>query len=338
MSRESDIRRARKAVREVLRGHNALEQALGGCSDQHLRSILSDVSYKRARQTARLLSWLQEREGLAESGHDSGSGEVVSLPDDEKASFSQASLGQNAQQAYQRDSIGARGSAQVLERREVTADLLIFKVSRPAGFTFRPGQAVKLGVAGTKRRYSIVSAPHEPFLEFFIELIPGGQMSERLQALAEGDTVSLDEPKGGFLLDERFLNHLMVATVTGINPFVSIVRDYLHQSRRGHRFFVLQGASYSDEFGYSDELSSLAAAHPDVLTYVATVSRPDESRNLAWTGEHGRVGSIVEKYRDRAGLDKRSAMVYACGNPEMVNEVEQRYRAQEFEVRTERYD
>ena len=37
----------------------------------------------------------------------------------------------------------------------------------------------------------------------------------------------------------------MVATVTGVVPYVSILRQYLHEGREGHRFFLLVGASYT---------------------------------------------------------------------------------------------
>lgn len=228
---------------------------------------------------------------------------------------------------------------EVVERREVTPDLLALKIPRPMDFSFLPGQSVKLMLDGISRSYSIVSAPHEPVLEFFVELVPGGQMSERLRRLPQGGKITLRaRPKGNLTLDERFPNHLMVATVTGVNPFVSIVREYLHQGRRGHRFYILHGASYQDEFGYRDELEGMATAHPDVLTYIPTVSRPDEPRNSGWTGERGRVDAIVDKYLSQFGLDKSSAVVYACGNPGMVDEVERRYRPQGFEIKTERYD
>ena len=54
----------------------------------------------------------------------------------------------------------------------------------------------------------------------------------------------------------------MVATVTGIGPFVSMVRAYLHEGRQGHTFYILHGASYPDDFAYQAELEHLAALHP----------------------------------------------------------------------------
>jgi ferredoxin-NADP reductase len=65
----------------------------------------------------------------------------------------------------------------------------------------------------------------------------------------------------------------MVATVTGIAPFVSMLRWSLHQGDRRFRFRVLQGASYQDEFAYRGELEAAAREQPRLLTYVPSVSR-----------------------------------------------------------------
>lgn len=321
-------------MQEGLQDLDALKQTLEGCSNQQLRSMLSDINRRKIRHTSRLLNWLKERNAGLEFDLDA-------------RLFEFESPGAEGERSPEAGSVISSGrvevtdsgyQVEVIERRQVTPDLLIFKVPRPPDFSFMPGQSVKLMLDGIRRSYSIVSAPHEPFLEFFVELVPGGQMSERLRSLTQGEWLTLNAPKGRFILDERFANHLMIATVTGVNPFVSILRDYLHRGRHGHRIYLLQGASYHDEFGYKDELEHMATAHPDVLTYIPTVSRPDESRNAGWNGERGRVGIIIDQYLNQFGLDNRSTMIYACGNPGMVDEVEQRYRPQGFEIKTERYD
>jgi NAD(P)H-flavin reductase len=232
----------------------------------------------------------------------------------------------------------ADGGVTVIECRQVTPELLIFKVPRPLDFTFKPGQSTKVGLGDVTRSYSIVSAPHEPVLEFFIELVPGGQMSERLRRLTIGDRVTLGVPKGSFLLEENYREHLMVATVTGINPFVSMVRDCIHRGLAGHRLHILHGASYRTEFGYRDELGALAAAHPDTVSYVPTVSRPDEPANAGWNGSVGRVDAVIGSYLEQTGLDSASTMLYACGHSGMINSVAQQYRPQGFQMKSEDYD
>ena len=85
-----------------------------------------------------------------------------------------------------------------------------------------------------------------------------------------------------FTLDLRSgrKNHLLLATVTGIAPYVSYVRTIYQDWKKGggmmpgdHRLFCIQGASRGWEFGYRDELEKLASEAP-WFKYVPTVSRP----------------------------------------------------------------
>ena len=163
-------------------------------------------------------------------------------------------------------------------------------------------------------------------------------MTARLWTLQRGDVVAVQaKPKGKLWLDLGFPAHLMVATVTGIGPFVSMVRAYLHTGRRGHTFYLLHGASYHDELVYQAELARLAAQHPDVVMYVPALSRPAEARNARWRGETGRLSGLVAKYIARFGLIPRSTQLYACGHPGMVREVKERFGREGFRVQAERY-
>ena len=60
----------------------------------------------------------------------------------------------------------------VLRRDDVTPDLLKMWIEKPQGFSFKPGQYCTIGIDGIERAYSIVSAPYEPDLELFVELVP----------------------------------------------------------------------------------------------------------------------------------------------------------------------
>jgi ferredoxin-NADP reductase len=205
-------------------------------------------------------------------------------------------------------------------------------------YDFKPGQYCTLGRDGVERAYSIVSAPYEPTLEIFVELVPEGELTPRMWQMQVGDTMSIrPRPKGIFLLDARVHHHLMVATVTGVAPYVSIIRQYLHQGEQGHTFCVLLGASYQDELTYDQELSRLAAEYPDTVKFVPTVSRPDEDRNSSWPGEGGRVNAIVGKYLDNFALPKDDSKVYACGHPGMIAAVREEVVPQGWNFIEERF-
>lgn len=226
------------------------------------------------------------------------------------------------------------GAARVLAREPLTPELLILRLSRPAGFRYAAGQHVKLRVGGVQRTYSLVSAPHEPQLEFFIELTPHGAMSTVLRDLPEGAQVELGQPKGALRLSPR-PKHLLLATVTGIAPFVSLLREAFHSGSQPE-VHILHGASFQDEFGYAGELAEMSRSHPG-LRYTPVVSRPGEPRNAGWQGEQGRLPALLEAYLARHGLRPADTTLYACGQPQMVAAVADRGRALGFEVRQEPY-
>jgi ferredoxin-NADP reductase len=125
----------------------------------------------------------------------------------------------------------------------------------PAGLQFRAGQYLKLGVPGNRSgSYSIASAPHEPHLEFCVELIAGGRLSPALFALRPGDRVTLtDRAKGGFVLACAPC-HLMVAT-SPASPLRSMLRGRAAPRDHG-QIIVLHGASHADELPYLEELTA----------------------------------------------------------------------------------
>ena len=228
----------------------------------------------------------------------------------------------------------------ILRKKVLTPDLFFMWIERPEGFTFKAGQYCTIGRDGIERAYSITSAPHEPDLELFVEVVPppDGVLTPRLWELGPGDTLSIrPRAKGLFVMDPSLPNQLLVGTVTGIVPYVSFIRDYLHHGREGHRFYVLQGASYQDELAYDRELERIAAQRPDLLTFVPTVSRAEEDRNRGWEGETGRVNTVVEKYIEKFGLTPEDTLVYACGHPGMIEDVKDRLLPKGFRVEEERF-
>jgi ferredoxin--NADP+ reductase len=217
--------------------------------------------------------------------------------------------------------------ARIIERRDISDDLWVIRVDPGGEYNYVPGQYATLGVVAPEkhyeRAYSIVSAPHEKGLEFFVELVPKGDLTPRLYLDRVGDEFTLRKiAKGRFTLDtaSHRTNHLLLATVTGVAPFVSFVRSLHRQWKDAkfkgeHKLFLLDGASRSWELGYRKELEGFAAEVP-WLTYVPTVSRPWEDNS--WKGETGRVDDLVRKYTDSWGLTPGNTRAYLCGHPSMI--------------------
>lgn len=217
--------------------------------------------------------------------------------------------------------------AELIERIDFSEDLCLMKFRPEGPLNFRPGQYATLGLEdGDKliqRAYSIASSPYEPFLEFYVELVPHGDLTPRLWDMKVSDKVLVrNKIVGAFTLDEKsgMTRHLMAATVTGVAPYISMARTQRIDMQKGevspHQYAIIVGASRSWELGvYHDELTRLS--REGWLSYVPTVSRPWE--DAAWKGEVGRVEDVLRKYSDQLGFDHANAVGYACGHPQMID-------------------
>ena len=219
-------------------------------------------------------------------------------------------------------------TAEIVKRKDLTDDLWILWLKPSQKFEFKPGQYCTIGYGGTERPYSIVSAPHEEYVELFFELVPENlktpqSLTPKLHTLKPGAVVEMrPRAKGTFLLDENFGIQAMVATVTGIAPFISMARAYLngyYAKKFEKPLYVFQGASYLDEFGYDEELKTIAKTGK--IVYVPTVSRVKEERNTGWQGKTGRVNAIIEDGFKKFGITSKDSVVYLCGHQGMIDDL-----------------
>lgn len=219
-------------------------------------------------------------------------------------------------------------TARIVRRRDCSDDLFLLWLEPSIKFHFTPGQYITLGAGGIERPYSIASAPYEPTIELFIEFVLpeyGGRLTPLLYAQHVGDSLTMrPKAKGRFIRRAGVTNHVMVATVTGIAPYVSMIRQFIHDRENRadrldeSRFFVMQGASHRDEFVYDVEVRKLSVRYPELIQFVCSVSRPWADRNAGWTGPTGRINLLIEEYLDRWRLPKADTHIYLCGNPGMI--------------------
>ena len=218
-------------------------------------------------------------------------------------------------------------TVEVVSRKDYAEDLWSIRIQPEEKLVFKPGQYATLGVEENgkmiERAYSIVSSPLEDEVEFFFELVPDGELTPHLYEAKAGNKLLMrKQAKGLFTLDGKsgHKQHYLVATVTGVAPFVSMVRTIARQSNLGNlpdfRLVVLQAASRSWEFAYNQELQALAEKHA-WLDYIPTVSRPWD--DAQWKGEVGRVEDVFRKYLDTFGLEPATTTAYLCGHPQMIS-------------------
>lgn len=121
----------------------------------------------------------------------------------------------------------------VLSLHHWTPSMLSFRITRPENFRFTPGHYTRLGLEmedGTMiwRPYSLVSAPHDDYLEFLAILIPNGAFSSCLTRLQAGGSIHVDKVSLGFLTVDQLEDGSdlwFLASGTGLGPFISILHD-----------------------------------------------------------------------------------------------------------------
>ena len=242
-------------------------------------------------------------------------------------------------------------NATLIKRTDLTDNLMLINVQPDDGVPeFIPGQYVALGLmpeaprqAGLpaeavqpkegrmiKRTYSIGSSPEQrEDLEFYIAIVPEGALSARLASLKEGDRVYC-APKitGKFTLEPipQESNIVMVATGTGIAPFISMMRTSTMWERPAN-ITLVYGVRYEQDLAYLAELEKLKKKH-SAFNYHHTVSRASDS----WSGNKGYVQDLFKK--DQVSLDSAKDHLMLCGNPAMIDDVVELLSARGFNEHT----
>jgi NAD(P)H-flavin reductase len=110
--------------------------------------------------------------------------------------------------------------------------------------------------------------------------------------------------------------------------------------RHPRRTVLLNACSFAEELGYRPFLEGLAGSGRYPLTYEPTISRAGDPRNAAWSGRTGRAEQVVWDVCRQNNLRPDRTVVYICGNPEMILNVERvlmRHGFPEFHVKKELY-
>jgi ferredoxin-NADP reductase len=116
----------------------------------------------------------------------------------------------------------------ILSAQYVTHDVRQFRLEKPEGFTFKPGQATELSInkdgwRDKRNPFTFTSLTDAPYLEFTIKIYPERQgVTNQLSLLNPGDSMILREPWGAI---EYQGPGYFIAGGAGITPFIAIFRN-----------------------------------------------------------------------------------------------------------------
>ena len=160
-------------------------------------------------------------------------------------------------------------SARLLKRQQLTESTFALQLSRPHGFTFQPGQRITLRQDRHERDYTLINALADNFLAVLVRLIPSGQMTPLLDQAPIGAQLSFCGPAGHFRLHPGRRPAVMVATGTGIAPFVAMIRAGAKPR------LLLHGVRTHGELYYREELAAAAKRYVPCLSTTKPI--PDEA-------------------------------------------------------------
>ena len=213
----------------------------------------------------------------------------------------------------------------LLKREQIAEGTLAFRFLRPAGWSFRAGQALDLTLPdppetdgeGNTRTFSIASAPDEDSLMVATRMRDTA-FKRVLKRMPIGSKVQIEGPSGDLILHNNVARAaVLLAGGIGITPFHSMVfraaREKLH-----HHIFLFYSNRRPEDAPFLSELAALEKANTH-YRFIPTMTEMEKSARK-WEGE---IGRINKEMLDRNLKDGTSPIYYIAGPPDMVKGLHQ---------------
>lgn len=194
-----------------------------------------------------------------------------------------------------------------------------FQVTKPATFSFIPGQFASLGLPYPlegkmqRRSMSFSSSPLQTdHVEFTVK--KSGLFTTELFELRVGNDLTVTGPFGDDLLftESSPKQQVFIAGGTGVTPFMSALR-YVAAKKLTHEITLLYGCPESKAILFHDELTLMSTENKN-LHIVFTIDKPEKN----WHGEVGFITpAMIKKYIDL----EQEYLWSICGPPPLVSSV-----------------
>jgi ferredoxin-NADP reductase len=199
--------------------------------------------------------------------------------------------------------------AKILSIRDVTHDVRSYRVGKPEGYRFVPGQATEVSIYKDKwkeerRPFTFTSLNEWPYLEFTIKSYHDHQgVTDELSRLQPGDELILRDVWGAISYKGE---GYFIAGGAGITPFIAIFRQ-LHQ----------QGLINSNQLYFSNKTSR------DIILKEEFDSMLGPNVHYILTREENpayRKGPIDKEFLLRE-IGDFSKPFYVCGPDKMIADI-----------------
>lgn len=213
----------------------------------------------------------------------------------------------------------------ITDNKQWTERLFSLRFTAPVG-NFKAGQFVRiaLDIDGkvVARPYSLVNSPDEAEFEIFFNIVHEGPLTPRLATLQQGDVIKVAEKPYGFLTVDEVpaAKHLwMLATGTGVGPFISILKSG-DVWQRFEKIVLVYSVRTVQELAYQDAIAEAGKLYQQQLSFVPLVTREVSQGVIS-----KRVTDAIEsgELEQQAGIrmSPDDSHVMMCGNSAMITDV-----------------
>jgi ferredoxin-NADP reductase len=197
----------------------------------------------------------------------------------------------------------------ILEIKQLTHDVKRFRVEKPEGYAFVPGQATDVSINATdlkdkKRPFTFTSLNTDPYLEFIIKNYPSHNgITSKLHTLESSDELIVRDVWGAIAYKGK---GVFIAGGAGITPFISIFRD-LHARNEILGNMLLFANKTKADIILEDELRSMLGT-----AFINILSEEEADGYFS-----GFIGTDFLK----ANIADYDQNFYVCGPPRMMDSV-----------------
>ncbi len=208
----------------------------------------------------------------------------------------------------------------VISKVNLVGDIWVVRFSFEEKIELIPGQYISLRVSpeGMRRSYSVAKVCGENSIELLIDVFPMGVGSRYILGLNLGDSVEILGFLGNFVVDSQQLKGiervLFIGTGSGIAPLKPMAENLIRSQNFSGETRLIWGMRNEESLYWLEEFEELASGDGN-FKFDLVLSKPSDD----WRGSRGHVGDVVATITDKLS----NTLVYLCGSPEMINEMEE---------------
>jgi ferredoxin-NADP reductase len=197
----------------------------------------------------------------------------------------------------------------ILNIEEVTHDVKRFRIEKPVGYKFIPGQATDVSIntrllMNEKRPFTFTGLNSADYLEFTIKIYSDHNgITNELGKLKAGSELIIRDVWGDLVFRGE---GVFIAGGAGITPFISILRELNHIKKIGGNMLIFANKTREDIILESELKWMLGDMFINILS--------DEK------SEEYAHGFITEEFL-RSNVPERYKNFYLCGPPPMMTAV-----------------